>query len=167
MTIDELARAEGPPPPLAPPLLALWWDARNDWAGRLKTPGGDWVLDGPASNALAHQVNNMLYVVSPEAGRYALPRAVRAELYAAGPVDSHNTAAIEIHCLRDTRAYWIASHCADAQFGPLMDIHAENALVAWRPERTVEITYADGTTETCEGDKSSPNMIASTGRSTV
>ena len=32
MTPDELARAEGPPPDLAPPLLALWWDARGDWA---------------------------------------------------------------------------------------------------------------------------------------
>jgi len=140
------------------PRVASYY-ARNDWAGRLKTRDGDWVLDGPASNALAHQVNNMLYVVSPEAGRYALPHAVRAELYAAGPVESHNTAAIEIHCLRNTRAYWIASHCADAEFGPLMDIEAENARVAWRPERTVEITYADGTTETCPGDKSSPNMI--------
>jgi hypothetical protein len=32
MTPDELARAKGPPPTLSPPLLALWWDARNDWA---------------------------------------------------------------------------------------------------------------------------------------
>ena len=32
MTPDELARAEGPPPALSPPLLALWWDARGDWA---------------------------------------------------------------------------------------------------------------------------------------
>ena len=32
MTPDELARAEGPLPKLTPPLLALWWDARGDWA---------------------------------------------------------------------------------------------------------------------------------------
>lgn len=133
--------------------------ARNDWAGRLRNPAGQWVLDGPASNALAHQVNNMLYVVAPRADHYAVPQAVRAELYAAGPVESHNTAAIEIRCLRDTRAYWIGSHCADAEFGPLIDIEAENARVAWRPEHTVEITYADGTRETCQGDDSSPNMI--------
>lgn len=133
--------------------------ARNDWAGRLKTPDGAWVLDGPAANALAHQINNMLYVVEPRAGRYAVPTAVRAELYATGQVESHDTAAIEIHCLRDTRAYWIGSHCADEHYGPLMDIEAERARVAWRPEGTVEISYSDGSMETCDGGTSRDNMI--------
>ena len=35
MTAAELlrtARAGGAPPALPPPLLALWWDARGDWA---------------------------------------------------------------------------------------------------------------------------------------
>ncbi|MDB5375047.1 MAG: hypothetical protein JWP04_3689 [Belnapia sp.] len=32
MTAEELATAAGAPPALSPPLLALWWDARGDWA---------------------------------------------------------------------------------------------------------------------------------------
>lgn len=32
MTPEELATAAGAPPALSPPLLALWWDARGDWA---------------------------------------------------------------------------------------------------------------------------------------
>ncbi len=133
--------------------------ARNDWAGRLKSPGGQWVLDGPATNALAHQINNMLYLASPRKDHYALPSAVRAELYAAGPVEAHNTAAIEIHCPPDTRAYWIGSHCAGEAYGPRIDIQAENARVAWRPEGPVDITYADGSQESCQGDNSRDNMV--------
>ena len=134
--------------------------ARNDWAGQLKDRRGQWVLDGPASNALAHQINNMLYVISPGAGQYAVPTAVRAELYAAGNVQSHNTAAIEIHCGRDTRAYWLGSHCAGQAYGPMIDIEGANARVAWRPEGTVDIAYADGSRESCEGDDSRRGMIA-------
>ena len=133
--------------------------ARNAWAGRLKTADGAWVLDGPATNALAHQINNMLYVASPDAGRCAVPTAVRAELYAAGAVQSHDTAAIEIHCAAKTTAYWIGSHCAGEEYGPVIDIDAERARVSWRPERTVEISYADGSTETCDGGGSRDSMV--------
>ncbi|MFW6061537.1 MAG: Gfo/Idh/MocA family protein, partial [Planctomycetota bacterium] len=63
---------------------------RNEWAGKLRA-GGQWVLDGPATNALAHQINNMLFWASPQAGKFASPLAVRAELYTAGDIESHNT----------------------------------------------------------------------------
>lgn len=46
MTAEELlraARAGGTPPPLSPPLLALWWEARGDWnaAHAAAQAGGD------------------------------------------------------------------------------------------------------------------------------
>ena len=126
--------------------------ARNDWAGRLKV-GEAWVLDGPATNALAHQVANMLYLASPEPLRLAVPTAVRAELYAAGPAESHDTAAIEIRTREGATAYWIGSHCSQTTFGPVIDIEAERARVVWSMGGGATVTYEDGSQEVCPGDR--------------
>ena len=49
--------------PLRLKTLVLWPRAekyyrRNDWAGRVRTPEGQWVLDSPVANATAHYLHN-------------------------------------------------------------------------------------------------------------
>jgi predicted dehydrogenase len=132
---------------------------RNDWAGHL-TGGDAWVLDGPATNALAHQVNNMLYLAAPQPRRYAAPAAVRAELYAAGDVESHDTAAIEIRTAEGAVCYWLGSHCSEGQFGPVIELEAEAGRATWIPGRSAEVTCADGTSERREEGEPRPAMIA-------
>jgi predicted dehydrogenase len=124
---------------------------RNEWAGKLQS-GGAWVLDGPATNALAHQITNMLLMASPAPGKLATPTGVRAELYAAGPVESHDTAAIEIRTAEGAKAYFIASHCSDRNFGPVIELTAEGGKAVWENGRAATVTYADGTQETCPSD---------------
>jgi predicted dehydrogenase len=125
---------------------------RNEWAGRLQV-GDAWVLDGPAMNALSHQIANMLFWAAADPAGLAAPRSVRAELYAAGPVDSHDTAAIEIRTADGPTAYFVASHCSEADFGPIIDIEAEGTTVAWSMGEGATVTYADGSVESCEADE--------------
>jgi len=134
---------------------------RTEWAGRLRV-GEAWVLDGPAMNALAHQVTNMLFLASPEPGRLATPTSVRAELYAAGPIESHDTAAIEICTAEGPTAYFLASHCTEGSFGPVIELEAEGDRVAWSMRDGATIRYADGSRETCEapGDAAREAMVA-------
>lgn len=131
---------------------------RNDWAGRLRR-NGEWILDGPATNALAHQINNLLYAASPEPRGYAAPTAVRAELYAAGPVESHDTAAIEIKTGTGATAYWLGSHCTQERFGPVIEIEAERGRATWDPTHRAEIVRDDGTSESREGGQERLAMI--------
>jgi len=141
---------------------------RNDWAGKLRVqdagrggPAHDaWVLDGPAANALAHQITNMLFLASPEPNRLATPTSVRAELYAAGPVESHDTAAIEIHTAEGARAWFLASHCSEANFGPTIEIEAERGRVVWGMRDGACIRCADGPEECCPRDNGAPKMVA-------
>ncbi len=125
---------------------------RNNWAGRLKS-GGNWVMDGPAMNALAHQVMNILLFASPEVGGYARPVSVRAELYAAGPVDSHDTAAIEIRTAKGPSLYFLGSHCSNERFGPIIEIRGEKGRATWRGFQETVISYDDGTQEQCEATR--------------
>jgi len=134
---------------------------RNEWAGHLRV-GGAWTLDGPASNALAHQIVNMLLLASGEPGRLATPTRVRGELYAAGPAASHDTAAIEIQTAEGPTLWFLASHATDHNFGPVIVLYGDGGRAIWRMRRGGYLGYADGSTEQCPGDPDSgrPQMIA-------
>jgi len=119
---------------------------RNPWAGNL-TLNGKWVLDGPATNALAHQTNNLLYLASAEPGGYATPTSVRAELYAAGPVESHDTASIEVQTAQGVPLYFHVTHCSDRQFGPVIDVVGEKGKARWTFDTGPLVTYSDGRQE--------------------
>jgi predicted dehydrogenase len=121
---------------------------RTDWSGKLRV-GDRWVLDGPATNALAHQLTNLLLLASGQPDRLAQPAAVRAELYAAAPISGHDTAAIEITTAEDQTATLLVSHCGLEQFGPFIEIQAERGTVRWEYKKGAEITYADGRKEFC------------------
>ena len=138
----------------------LKYFARNGWSGRLRNPAGEWVLDGPSTNALAHQVNNMLYVASTKAGGYAAPTSVRAELYAAGPIESHDTGAIEIRTEDGPTIYWFGTHCSREHFGPMIEVEGEKGRANWRPGEEMQIDLEDGTEEARRAANASPNMIA-------
>ncbi len=117
---------------------------RNDWAGRLKR-GDRWVLDGPATNALAHQLAHMLMMASGRMGELATPTAVRAELYAAGAVESHNTAAIEVATAEGPVLRLLVSHATQEQFGPVIHVRGERGRAFYNHGRESGIDLADGT----------------------
>jgi predicted dehydrogenase len=132
---------------------ALWprdgaYYGRNDWAGKLRDKDGAWVLDGPATNALAHQIMNMLLLASDKPLEIATPVKVRAELYAGGPVESHDTAAIEIFTRQGPVAYFLGSHCTREIDGPTIQVWADKAKATWSPAVGAVIQYSDGSRET-------------------
>lgn len=122
---------------------------RNDWAGRLGGPDR-WVLDGPASNALSHQINNLLFLLGPQEGSYASPASVRGELYVAGPVESHNTAAIEMRLPDGLAVQYLVSHAVREQSGPVIEIVGERGRARWSNRGGLEVKTADGRTEHVE-----------------
>ena len=124
---------------------------RNTWAGRLKT-GDLWVLDSPINNALAHYVNNALYLCGPSRKESCSLRSVQAELYRSrDDIESLDTA-----CLRATTSGGIPitivmSHATRELFGPQMDIYCENGAISWSRHGTA-ITCAGSTEEFPESD---------------
>jgi len=132
--------------------------ARNEWAGRLKS-GGRWVLDGPAMNAQAHQVTNLLLLASADPHGYARPVAVRGELYAAGPLESHNIAAIEIRTDGGAMLYYLGSHATDGQVGPLIEVRGDAGEATWTPSEGVVVRCADGSTESCGPDAAARQTV--------
>ena len=69
--------------------------SRNAWAGALRR-GDEWVLDSPASNAMAHFITLLLYLLGPTQETAAVPVSIEAELYRANPIENYDTCGLRI-----------------------------------------------------------------------
>jgi len=120
---------------------------RNSWAGQLRL-GESWVLDGPATNATAHYLTNMLYLAGAQKGGKIEIAKVRAELYRAKSIPSYDTSCIEIQMTSGTRILHYASHSLSRNLHPIMQIIGEKGYVEWQaPGNVATIYYTDGKKE--------------------
>ena len=134
---------------------------RNAWAGRQKGGDGRWILDSPANNANAHQLQQMLFYAGPTLHDAAQPARVLGELYHGRPdIDNCDTAAIRIETAGGAELLYLVSHCVAEQWGPVIDIECENGTVDTsnmvRDSGTV-VRYSDGREEEIAGEIDLPN----------
>ncbi|MBN1875778.1 MAG: Gfo/Idh/MocA family oxidoreductase [Anaerolineae bacterium] len=104
---------------------------RNTWAARLKTAGGQWILDSPAHNATAHYLHNCFYVLGETRETSAWPVDVQAELYRANSIENYDTAAIRSHTAQGTEILFYTSHPVFNNIGPIFTYEFENAVVRY------------------------------------
>jgi predicted dehydrogenase len=119
--------------------------ARNPWAGQLRQ-GDTWVLDGPATNATAHHLENMLYLAATQGG--GAIASVRAELYRAGPIASYDSSCIEVLTEGGARLLHVASHTLEETLEPVMEVECERGSIHWEAaDNSAIVRYADGREE--------------------
>ena len=119
---------------------------RNPWAGQLRD-GDSWVLDGPATNATAHYMTDMLYLMAAQQGDASTVSSVRAELYRAKPIPSYDTSCIEVR-MAGARVLHVATHSLSQTIDPTTQILCERGTISWaRDEQPAVIRYHDGSTE--------------------
>lgn len=63
--------------------------ARASWAGRL-TWNDLAVLDGPATNAMAHIIHNIMFLAGESVPAFSVPESVCGELYRVRPLESYD-----------------------------------------------------------------------------
>ena len=120
---------------------------RNAWAGQLRDKD-HWILDGPATNATAHYLTNILYLVGAQPNGPTAISAVRAELYRAKPIPSYDTSCVLVSMSDGTRVLHTASHSLAETLDPVMEIICEKANIHWEARSdTVVIDYEDGDRE--------------------
>lgn len=146
---DVLAGALGRPARLKTHVFwprSLSYFARSDWAGKLKTADGAWVLDSIANNATAHYLHNMFYVLGDSRETSAWPVDVQAELYRANAIENYDAAAIRCHTDDDVEILFYAAHCVATHRDPTVHYEFEQAVVEFTeaPERTLTARFHDG-----------------------
>ncbi|NLG26493.1 MAG: Gfo/Idh/MocA family oxidoreductase [Chloroflexi bacterium] len=126
---------------------AVAYYQRNAWAGRVKV-GDAWVLDGPATNAVAHHLAHLIYWGSLGQAGLECIEAVRAELYRAKPIESYDTSYLELRLTNGVRVLHIASHAVQAAHEPEALLLCERGRITWYSSADcVRAQYADGREE--------------------
>ncbi len=125
---------------------SLSYFTRSDWAGKLKTANGAWVLDSIANNATAHYLHNMLYILGDRRETSAWPIDVQAELYRANAIENYDAAAIRCHTGDGVEILFYAAHCVTTHRDPTVHYEFEQAIVEFTeaPERSLTARFHDG-----------------------
>ena len=135
--------------------------ARNAWAGQLRD-GGRWVLDGPATNATAHYLTNILYLAGVRLDGPPSIAAVRAELYRAKPTPSYDTSCLEVTLSSGVRLLHYATHALSRPWEPVMDLYAAKGSIHWQAEGDMALLrYADGREERFANPSPAANHVRS------
>ena len=137
--------------PLRFKTIVLWprnfaYYQRNGWAGRIKDAQGCWVLDSVVSNATAHYLHNMFYLLGPAWGESAFPASVTAELYRANAIENYDTAALRIYTTGGTELLYYATHATLDKVEPVFCFEFEEAVVAYNQNEEGQIvaTFKNG-----------------------
>jgi predicted dehydrogenase len=120
--------------------------ARNRWAGRIQDDSGAWVYDSPVSNATAHYLHNMLYLLGSESHLSARPQTIEAELYRANPIENFDTAALRIVTDSGVELLFLTTHASPISVGPVSVFEFSNAVVTYArgADGTFQAQFADG-----------------------
>ena len=122
--------------------------SRNPWAGRLTLDDGTCVLDSPINNAMAHDLNNAMYLCGATHHESAMPETVQAELYRARDIQTLDTAILRI-LANGVDVLIGLSHSTRENFNPLTQLQCERGTVEWSRPGSI-IRYNDGSTESFE-----------------
>ena len=144
--------------------LCLWprtdaYYRRNDWAGRLRGDQGQWILDSPVNNAMAHDLHNMLYVLGDETHTSAQPAEIVAELYRANDIENCDTVALRVRTEAGVEILFYGSHAVADETGPVFSFEFDRATARYSAGGSeIEARLADGSTRRYASPDAAPQV---------
>lgn len=103
---------------------------RSAWAGRFKQ-NGDWVMDSPANNALAHYLNLSLFFAGATLTESASPEGVESELYRAHAIENFDTVSLRVHLAGGVTLLVLLTHACRESYGPIIQIEGTKGRLVW------------------------------------
>ena len=116
------------------------------WGGRISKDGIT-VLDSIASNACAHYLHNMLFLLGRKLDTSAEVATIEAECLRANDIENFDTCSMRMITEDGAKLYFVASHAAEQGRNPEFVYTFENATVTYSRDDSPRIvaTFKDGT----------------------
>lgn len=122
-----------------------WWYYRGRWTGHVKDRNGNLILDTVISNATAHYLHNMLYLLGESMQKAALPYKYSAEILRANDIETYDTAVLRMELENGAEMMMFASHAVKDEVRPIFDFTFEKAVVTFSLHHNLIATFHDGT----------------------
>ncbi|MCK5821299.1 MAG: Gfo/Idh/MocA family oxidoreductase [Bacteroidales bacterium] len=114
--------------------LVLWprgfdYYSRNNWAGKMISEDGLAINDSPVNNAMAHFLHNLLFLTGDNMESSAVPIKGKAELYRIYPIETFDSAVVDLKTKNHTRIKIYFSHVTKNPKGPLFILECDKAVI--------------------------------------
>ena len=139
------------------PRNRTYYGRSTGWAGSIKR-NGKLVLDSIASNACAHYLHNMLFVLGDKMDESAEITRLEGTCLRANKIENFDTCSLRMETANGTKLYFAASHATDTTKSPVFEYRFEKATVCFDEAGGAQILakFADGT-EKSYGDPKKAN----------
>ena len=114
------------------------------YAGQVLTKDGKVILDSPASNACAHFVQEMLFLLGSAMDTTAEPVLVSGECLRAYDITNFDTCTLKMTANGDVSVYFAASHCAESSTPHMVRYEFENGYITIE-DGLLKAIFSDGT----------------------
>jgi predicted dehydrogenase len=116
----------------------LWYFNRNSWAGAIARDG-QWVLDSPANNAMAHYLHLAQFLLGADERGSATPSEVEAELYRANDIENYDTCSLRLTFANGAHLLVAMTHACQASIEPTIVIRTQFARIRVYARQRIEI----------------------------
>lgn len=129
-----------------------YYNRGTKWGGRI-SKDGIVILDSIASNACAHYLHNMFFLLGKEMNKSADVSELSGECLRANDIENFDTCALKLTAGEGVPLYFIASHATETRREPEFVYTFENAKVIYsqNDESNIKAVFNDGR-EICYGD---------------
>ena len=128
------------------PRKKTYYNRGNGWAGKI-SKDGIVILDSIASNACAHYIHNMFFLLGEDMESSAFPTFVEAECLRANAIETFDTCIMKMIMNNGAELYFAATHAADRVLEPEFVYEFEHATIEFEAGNKSEIIarFTDGT----------------------
>ena len=116
----------------------------NGWKGRAKDKAGRWILDAVATNAMAHSLHNIFFLLGSEMNASMLPEYVEGSVYKARDIETFDTIFLRGEFAGGCRFEYIASHVCEKRSTPRFSYKFANAVVEPDEDGVAVCVFNDG-----------------------
>lgn len=101
------------------------------WAGRRCDEQGHPIHDSVASNATAHYLHNLLFLLGDRMETAASPIRIEGSCLRANPIETFDTCALKLTLSSQAELLYLVSHATKGNVQPKYEIEFERATVFW------------------------------------
>ena len=120
------------------PRNRAYYNRGGGWAGKIEKDG-NLILDSIASNACAHYLHNMLFVLGNKLETSAFAAEIQAECYRANAIENFDTCCIKIKTKNGIPLYFAATHAAQKRKNPHFVYTFQNGKVTYSQDEGSQI----------------------------
>ena len=120
------------------PRNRAYYSRGSGWGGRIEKDGR-LILDSIASNACAHYLHNMLFLLGDTMQTSAQIIGYNAECYRANEIENFDTCCIQLETANGVKLYYAATHAADTVRNPEFVYTFEKGTVLYAQDEGSQI----------------------------